>query len=197
MGRWPTSTMEQTMQAVFLDRDGVINENRPDHVKVWDEFRFLPGVPEAMARLCQAGVKVFVITNQAVVNRGLVPRQTVDTINNLMMRELASRGAYIEAVAYCPHRPEEHCGCRKPEPGLLLDLARRYDLDLRDTVLIGDALSDIEAGQAAGCRTILVQTGRGTEQLAIALARGKNGFAVAQDLAAAVDSLLLATVSVA
>ncbi|MHB1414180.1 MAG: D-glycero-alpha-D-manno-heptose-1,7-bisphosphate 7-phosphatase [Chloroflexota bacterium] len=185
------------MQAVFLDRDGVINENRPDHVKVWDEFRFLPNAPEAVARLCRAGVKVFIITNQAVVNRGIVPRETVDAINELMRQELASRGAYIEAVAYCPHRPEEHCGCRKPEPGLLLELARRYDLDLRDTVLIGDALSDIEAGQAAGCRTILVLTGRGPEQLTLATAGGKNGFAVAMDLAAAVDSLLLTVLSAA
>jgi D-glycero-D-manno-heptose 1,7-bisphosphate phosphatase len=178
------------MQAVFLDRDGVINENRADHVKSWSEFRFLPGAPGAIARLSQAGVKVFVVTNQAIVNRGLVSRATVDDINRRMVREIASRGGRVETVAYCPHRPEEACACRKPQPGLLLHLARRYTLDLTQTVVIGDALSDVEAGTAVGCRTVLVLTGRGRAQLAQAGAARVHDFAVAADLGAAVDLLL-------
>jgi len=178
------------MDAVFLDRDGVINENRTDHVKAWEEFRFLPNALEAIARLSRAGIKVFVITNQAVVNRGLVPRETVDAINQRMIEEVERHGGRIEAVAYCPHRPEEQCGCRKPQPGLILDLARRYRLDLRETVLIGDAASDLEAGQLAGCRTILVLTGRGNEQLALARRAGKGEFRMAPDLLAATDMLL-------
>jgi D-glycero-D-manno-heptose 1,7-bisphosphate phosphatase len=178
------------MAAIFLDRDGVINENRADHVKSWSEFHFLPGVSEAIARLSRAGIKVFVITNQAVINRGMVPRDVVELINRRMIQELRRQGGRIEMVAHCPHRPEEQCQCRKPEPGLLLSLARDYGVDLEDSVLIGDALTDIDAGQAAGCRTVLVLTGRGREQLAIAAAEGKNGFAVAADLAAAVDLLL-------
>ena len=176
-------------RAVFLDRDGVINENRPDHVKSWAEFQFIPGAPEAVARLSAAGIQVFVITNQAVINRGIVSRSTIDDINHRMVAELERRGARIEAVAYCPHRPEDHCQCRKPQPGLLLDLAHRYSLNLGDTAVVGDALSDIEAGQAAGCQTVLVLTGRGREQLALAKATGKGGFLLAADLSTAVGLL--------
>jgi D-glycero-D-manno-heptose 1,7-bisphosphate phosphatase len=180
------------MRAVFIDRDGVINENRPDHVKSWAEFRFLPGALEAVARLARAGLPAFVITNQAIVNRGLVAPETVDQINSRMAREIEARGGRIDAVAYCPHRPEEGCDCRKPRPGLLLDLAERFGIDLEESVFIGDALSDVEAGQACGCGTILVLTGRGREQLAEAQAAGRNGFRVADDLASAVDLLLKA-----
>lgn len=181
------------MQAVFLDRDGVINENRRDHVKNWSEFDFLPGAPEAVARLSRAGVKVFVVTNQAIVNRGLVSRDVVDGINRRMMRELMRHGGRVEEVVYCPHRPEEQCLCRKPRPGLLLSLAERYQVDLADSFVIGDALSDVEAGLAVGSQTILVLTGRGKEQLLLATLTGKNGFAVVPDLPAAADLVLSRT----
>ena len=181
------------MKAVFLDRDGVINENRSDHVKSWAEFRFLPGALEAIARLSKAGVLVFVITNQAIINRGTVSRDIVSEINRRMAQEIERWGGRIEAVACCPHRPEERCLCRKPQPGLLLDLARRYGLKLSDTAVVGDALTDIEAGLAAGCQAVLVMSGRGREQLAIATAAGKNGFRVAADLRSAVELLLQAS----
>jgi D-glycero-D-manno-heptose 1,7-bisphosphate phosphatase len=176
--------------AVFIDRDGVINENRVDHVKSWSEFRFLPGAVEAIARLTRAGMRVFVVTNQAIVNRGMVSRSTVDQVNAAMMDEIVRRGGHIEAVVYCPHRPDERCNCRKPQPGLLLNLASRFGLDLRKSAIVGDALSDVEAGRAVGSRTILVLTGRGREQLAYATSVGLGGFAVVDDLAAAVDLLL-------
>ncbi len=175
---------------VFLDRDGVINENRGDHVKSWSEFRFLPGALESIARLSRHGMQVFVITNQAIVNRGMVPREVVDDLNRRMMREIERGGGRIVAVAYCPHRPEEQCACRKPQPGLLLDLARAHGVDLRRTVVVGDALTDVEAGLAAGCEAILVLTGRGVDQLALATAAGRNGFAVAPDLPAATNLIL-------
>lgn len=178
------------MKTVFLDRDGVINENRPDHVKSWAEFCFLPGAPEAVARLTRAGLQAFVVTNQAIVNRGVVSRDTIDAINDRMVREIAYRGGRIEAVAYCPHRPDEHCQCRKPQPGLLLGLARQYELDLSESVLIGDALGDVEAALAVGCRAILVLTGRGPEQLELAQAAGRSDFRVASDLDAAIELLL-------
>jgi D-glycero-D-manno-heptose 1,7-bisphosphate phosphatase len=178
------------VRAVFLDRDGVINENRDDHVKDWSEFRFLPGAAGAVARLSQAGLLVFVITNQAIINRGLVSRHTVDAINQKMTRAIEQLGGRIQSVVYCPHRPDEGCACRKPRPGLLLEIANRYCLNLREAVLIGDALTDIEAGRAVGCESILVLTGRGPEQLALATASGKSGFTVARDLSSAVDLLL-------
>jgi D-glycero-D-manno-heptose 1,7-bisphosphate phosphatase len=178
--------------AVFLDRDGVINVNRPDHVKCWAEFEFLPGALEALARLAALGLPVIVVTNQAIVNRGMVPQRMVDEINCRMAAEIVRAGGRIDAVVYCPHRPEEACQCRKPQPGLLLEAARRYRLDLRRSVLVGDALSDIEAGQAAGCQTILVLTGRGAEQHALAARQGRNGYLVAQDLGEAVELLVAA-----
>ena len=178
------------VRAVFLDRDGVINENRNDHVKDWSEFRFLPGAAKAVARLSQAGLLVFVITNQAIVNRGLVSHRVIDTINQQMAREIEQLGGQIHSIAYCPHRPEEGCSCRKPQPGLLLEIANQYDLDLREAVLIGDALTDIEAGLAVGCESILVLTGRGPDQLNLAAKSGKRGFTVARDLSTAVDLLL-------
>ena len=176
--------------AVFLDRDGVINQNRPDHVKDWSEFQFLPGAPEAVTRLSQAGLRVFVFSNQAIINRGMVPRATVDSINQLMVREIQERGGHVEDVAYCPHRPDERCFCRKPRPGLLLALAERHGLNLRHAAVIGDALADVDAGLAVGCRAILVLTGRGREQLLLARATQKSGFVVAPDLEAATELLL-------
>src|SRR3984893_14496865 len=99
--------LEPVTGAVFLDRDGVINENRADHVKCWSEFRFLPGVPDAIRRLTQAGCLVFVISNQAIVNRGLVTHDMVEAVNGLMLREVLRSGGRIQAVAYCPHLPDE------------------------------------------------------------------------------------------
>lgn len=178
------------VKAVFLDRDGVINQNRSDHVKHWSEFHFLPGALRAVARLSQAGVGVFIITNQAIINRGMVSRETVDWINRRMVEEIERLGGRVEAVAYCPHRPDEQCSCRKPQPGLLVDLARKFGLDLRESAVIGDALTDLEAGQAVGCKTVLVLTGRGAEQLRLAEAVGMTGFKVAADLEAATTLLL-------
>jgi D-glycero-D-manno-heptose 1,7-bisphosphate phosphatase len=178
------------LSAVFLDRDGVINVNRDDYVKSWREFRFLPGAPAAVARLSSAGVRVFVVTNQAVINRGLVSRPRIEALNARMLRELRKRGGVVEAVACCPHREDEGCACRKPRAGLIFNLARRYAIDLSASALIGDALTDIEAGQSAGCRTVLVLTGRGSSELQRAALMGKKGFLIARDLEAATELLL-------
>jgi D-glycero-D-manno-heptose 1,7-bisphosphate phosphatase len=178
------------LRAVFLDRDGVINENRDDHVKSWSEFRFLPGAPEAIARLTQAGRQVFIITNQAIVNRGVVSCAVVESINRRMVDELERQGGRVADVVYCPHRSDEHCRCRKPEPGLLLRLAQRHGVTFHDAVLIGDARSDIEAGRAVGCETMLVLTGRGAAQLPRVLESSLGAVTVARNLGHAVDLLL-------
>jgi D-glycero-D-manno-heptose 1,7-bisphosphate phosphatase len=179
------------VEAVILDRDGVINENRADHVKSWDEFQFLPGAAAAIADFCRAGVRVFVMTNQAIINRGIATRETVDDVNRRMVNEIRRLGGSIEAVACCPHRPDQGCQCRKPQPGLLIDLASHFGIDLAKSVVIGDALTDIEAGLAAGCRAILVLTGRGREQLAGASASVRQTFVVAPDLSAIARWLVL------
>lgn len=178
--------------AVILDRDGVINENRADHVKSCEEFRFITGAREAIARLAQAGVRVFVVTNQAAVNRGLLSAEDIDAINLAMIREIERCGGSVEAVVYCPHRPDERCGCRKPRPGLLQALARDYQFDLGQSVLIGDALTDIQAGRAAGCANVMVLTGRGREQLLQVGAASVDDVHIVDDLQAAVDMLLQA-----
>ena len=105
------------MKTVFLDRDGVICQNRVDHVKSWAEFQFLPGALSAIAELTRAGCRVVVLTNQAVVNRGLMSAELVEEINRLMIEKVAEAGGRIDMVVYCPHRPEENCECRKPRPG--------------------------------------------------------------------------------
>jgi D-glycero-D-manno-heptose 1,7-bisphosphate phosphatase len=176
--------------AIFLDRDGVINRNRLDHVKSWAEFEFLPGVLDALRRLAQLEWPVVVISNQAIVGRGLVSRQTMDEISEQMTSVVWSVGGRIDRVFYCPHRPEEHCECRKPRPGLLLNAASEMGLDLTRSFFVGDAESDVRAAQAAGCRPVLVKTGRGFGQMARLRQSNVVGYYLADDLAEAVNWIL-------
>lgn len=145
---------------VFLDRDGVINRNRADHVKSWHEFEFLPGSLTGLALLHRAGYRTFVITNQAVINRGVLSSEDLDNIHRRLLAQVERAGGKIEAVLYCPHRPEENCGCRKPRPGLLEQVRQRYSVAPEGSWLVGDHANDIAAGLQAGCRTILVLSGR-------------------------------------
>jgi D-glycero-D-manno-heptose 1,7-bisphosphate phosphatase len=185
------STAKNLRPAIFLDRDGVINENRPDHVKSWEEFAFLPGALEALRALAGLGWPVIVISNQAIINRGLATRQTVDEINARMTAAIRDAGGRIDGVFYCPHRTDDGCDCRKPRPGLLFKAAADHGLDLARSFLVGDAESDVLAAQAAGCQAILVLTGRGAEQLACLQTHGVDGFYVADDLAAAVKWIIV------
>ncbi len=153
------------MSTIFLDRDGVINENRADYVKSWDEFRFLPGSREAIARLTQAGHRIVVCSNQAGVAKGVISIETVEDIHARMLAEIRKAGGVIEKVYYCPHGKEESCDCRKPRPGQLLRASRELGVDLSDAVFVGDSSTDIEAGMAAGVHTILVLSGLGMESL--------------------------------
>ncbi len=155
------------MGVLFLDRDGVINENRANHVTTWAKFRLLPGALEAMALLTRHGFRIFVVTNQACINRGLVERTTVDAIHLRLTQIAREHGARIEDVRLCPHRPDEGCDCRKPRPGMLLDLAHTYGFDPGCATIIGDALSDLAAGRAVGCAAVLVRSGRGEQQAAL------------------------------
>jgi D-glycero-D-manno-heptose 1,7-bisphosphate phosphatase len=152
-------------RAIFLDRDGVICENRSDHVKSWSEFRFLPGAQNSLVALGRLGLPIIVVTNQAIIGRGMVPAAVVDDIHRRMMAEVEASGGHIDRVVYCPHRPEDRCTCRKPEPGMLLQVADEMDIDLSQSYLVGDAATDLIAGQRVGCRTFLVLTGRGMQQL--------------------------------
>jgi len=177
-------------RAVFIDRDGVICRNRKDHVKSWEEFVFLPGVLNALVRLSRSDFLVIVITNQAIVNRGMVPVEVLEDIHRRMVRAVESVGGRIDRVLYCPHRPDENCGCRKPQPGLLLQAAREMGVDLSQSWLIGDALSDMVAARRAGCQRYMVLTGRGWQELVRCWKTGEWGFRVAMDLDHAVRALL-------
>ena len=182
-------------RAVFLDRDGVINANRPDHVKTWDEFEFLPGALPALARLKGLGWPVVVISNQAAIGRGQVSQGVVEDIHARMVARIQEAGGRVDRVFYCPHRPEERCGCRKPQPGLLLQAAQEMDLDLHGSFLIGDAESDIQAALAVGCRPVLVKTGRGLAHLGAIQSSYAGQFHLAENLAAAVDWIISAIAS--
>lgn len=152
--------------AVFLDRDGVINQNRDgDYVKSWQEFSFLPGSREAIQKLLKEDIPIIVISNQAGIGKGLVSDATVQEINRRLVAQTSVTDGKILAVYYCPHRVEDGCGCRKPKPGMLLEAAADWDLDLTQCYLVGDAMSDVEAGSAVGCTTLLVKTGRGSKAL--------------------------------
>lgn len=145
-------------KVIFLDRDGVINKKAPkaDYVKSWAEFEFLPGAIEAIKLLYSNGYKIFIISNQAGIARGLVSKSSLNLIHKNMLKILKKHGVKISGIYYCPHGWDEGCSCRKPEPGLLLQASREHFIDLTKAVFIGDDKRDLEAGNSAGCKTVLV-----------------------------------------
>jgi D-glycero-D-manno-heptose 1,7-bisphosphate phosphatase len=177
-------------RAVFIDRDGVICHNQNNHVKSWEEFVFLPDALEALTRLARSDFYIIVITNQAIINRHMVSAEVVEDIHARMVQAIETAGGRVDRVMYCPHRPDEHCTCRKPQPGLLLKAAEELGLDLAHSYLIGDAESDMKAGRAAGCQRYLVLTGRGRRQLIDCWLHGERGIRVKSNLEAAVNAIL-------
>lgn len=152
--------------AIFLDRDGVINRDSDLFIRSVDEFVLLPGSLEAIARLKEAGWAVVVCTNQSGVGRGLYSMATLDAIHNHLRALLAAVGTEVDGIYTCPHLPDTGCTCRKPKPGMLLRAASELNLDLAASFMVGDAPRDLEAGQAAGARPVLVRTGKGEQTLA-------------------------------
>jgi D-glycero-D-manno-heptose 1,7-bisphosphate phosphatase len=177
-------------RAVFLDRDGVINENRSEYVKSWDEFHFLPGALASLARLAQSPFSIVVVSNQSAINKGLVSWAEVNQVNAQMVRQVKANGGRIDGIYVCPHRPDEGCRCRKPEPGLLLQAAAELSIDLRSSFLVGDALADMQAGLNGRCLPLLVLTGRGQEELARVHEAGVVDFVYFRALPQVVDFVL-------
>jgi len=151
--------------AVFLDRDGVINRDRREYVRRWAEFQFLPGVLEAFRLLAPLPYRIIVVTNQSAIGRGFIDRSVVENIHRLMIAEIAGAGGRVDAVYYCPHAPEAGCDCRKPRPGLFLQAASDWQLDLETSWAIGDSARDIAAASAIGVRGILVRTSHGQDDV--------------------------------
>ena len=151
------------IKLVVLDRDGTINEDRDDYVKSADEWVPIPGALEAVARLHQAGWHVVVATNQSGLGRGLFDMYTLNEMHAKMNALLAPLGGRIDAVFFCPHGPDAQCACRKPAPGLMHEILKRFDIEPGQVITVGDSLRDLQAAQAAGCAAILVRTGKGAK----------------------------------
>ena len=146
---------------ILLDRDGVINEDSPDYIKSPEEWHPIPGSLEAIAALKQAGHTVCVATNQSGIARGYYSLDTLSAIHQKMQLALQQHHATLDAIAFCPHVDADHCACRKPKPGLLIQLQQQFNIAWKDTVFIGDSIRDLQAAESAGCHAILVATGNG------------------------------------
>lgn len=177
------------MKLVILDRDGVINVDSDAYIKSPAEWIPISGSLEAIAALTNAGITVAVATNQSGLARGLFDIDTLNRIHGLMVERVGAVGGQIDAIAFCPHGPDAGCGCRKPAPGLLLALARRFGVSLVDVPVIGDSVRDLEAAVRVGARPILVRSGKG-HLAAKNLPAHLAGVLVVDDLQSAVATLL-------
>lgn len=178
---------------VILDRDGVINADSSEFIKGLDEWLPLPGSIPAVARLCRAGFRVAVATNQSGVGRGLVAPDALAAMHRELAHQVAAAGGEIAGIVFCPHVPEDQCDCRKPKPGLYHQLARQFAIGLDGVAAVGDSLRDLEAALAAGCRPILVRTGNGAATARALTAHPDprlHDIVVLDDLSAAADFLI-------
>jgi len=186
----PSIPKPEATKLIILDRDGVINQDSATFIKTPDEWIPIPGSLEAIARLNQADYRVVVATNQSGIARGLFNIMTLNAIHQKMHAAAQSVGAEIDAVFFCPHAADDSCDCRKPQPGMLQTIAKRFDVSLKGLPMIGDSLRDLQAGYVVGCAPYLVRTGKGESTLAKGgLPPGTTSY---RNLAAVVDHLLKA-----
>lgn len=180
------------MKLIILDRDGVINYDSDNFIKTVDEFRFLPGSLDAMVQLSKAGYTIAIATNQSGIGRGLFDIPTLEQMHEKLTTALAQRGGEIAMIAFCPHGPDDGCDCRKPKPGMYLQIAEALHCSLDNVPVIGDSLRDLQAAHAVNAKPILVRTGKGERTLASRIAKGErlDGIPVYNDLSAAVAALL-------
>lgn len=176
------------MKLIILDRDGVINQDSDNYVKTVDEFIPLPGSLEAIVRLNQAGYRVAIATNQSGIARGYYDIATLNAMHDKLRRLLNEMGGQVDMIAFCPHGPDDNCDCRKPKPGMYLDIAKRFEISLHGIPIVGDSLRDLQAAQAVDATPILVRTGKG--ERTITKGEGLEDIPVYEDLAAVVSSLL-------
>jgi D-glycero-D-manno-heptose 1,7-bisphosphate phosphatase len=149
------------MKLVVLDRDGTINHDSDQYIKSPAEWKPIKGSLEAIARLTQSGHRVVVATNQSGIARGLFDMTTLNAIHDAMHRAVHQAGGRIDAIFFCPHANDANCECRKPRPGMLLEIGRRMNAPLEGVPVVGDALRDLQAAAAVGARPVLVLTGKG------------------------------------
>ena len=153
------------MKLIILDRDGVINHDSDAFIKSPDEWRPIAGSLEAIARLGKAGYRVVVATNQSGVGRGLFDLATLAAIHTKMHRAVTAAGGHLDAIFFCPHAADAHCHCRKPEPGMLEEILRRFQVEPQSVTAVGDSLRDLQAAAAVGTKPVLVLTGKGQKTM--------------------------------
>ena len=179
------------LPGLFLDRDGVIIEHRPNYVRSWEEVVILPQALRALASIRSSPLRVVIVTNQSAIGRGLISAEVSDEIDRRLLHEIEAAGGRVDGIFVCPHRPEAGCSCRKPRPGLILQAAQALNIDLPGSTLVGDNLSDLQAGQAAHVSTLaLVKTGLGEEQSQVPCPKGLGEFLVFADLEDALRNLI-------
>lgn len=177
--------------AIFLDRDGVLIENKSNYIRSWNDVKFFSDAVQALVKIRDSSFRIVIVTNQSAVGRGIISLETAYAINNRIVNYIENNNGRIDSVFMCPHAPEDQCECRKPKPGLFYQAANILSLDLEKSIMIGDALSDIIAAQAAGVKTnVLVKTGRGKDQLLLPEARRLPAFLVYDTLGAALENLI-------
>jgi len=177
--------------AIFLDRDGVIIENRYNYVRSWADVEIYPQALAALACVRHGPYKIIIVTNQSAVGRGIITLAAATAINRQLVRTIEQAGGRIDGVFMCPHAPADNCDCRKPKPGLFRQAAQAHAIDMDRSYMIGDALTDVIAGQAAGVgRSVLLNTGRGRDQALLPEAKGLAPLQIYETLKTALSDLL-------
>ena len=178
------------MKLIILDRDGVINEDSDDYIKSPEEWIPIPGSLDAIARLNHAGYAVAIASNQSGIARGYFDMQSLAAMSVKMNEMLSQHGGRIDAMVFCPHGPKEGCDCRKPKPGMLIEIGNRFKTSLGNVMFVGDNINDIKAARAAGVKPVLVRTGKGEKTAARLAENDFNDVPVYDDLDEVVNSIL-------
>lgn len=178
------------MKLIILDRDGVINEDSDDYIKSPEEWIPIPGSLDAIARLNHSGYAVAIASNQSGIARGYFDMQSLAAMSVKMNEMLSQHGGRIDAMVFCPHGPKEGCDCRKPKPGMLIEIGNRFKTSLGNVMFVGDNINDIKAARAAGVKPVLVRTGKGEKTAARLAENDFNDVPVYDDLDEVVNSIL-------
>ena len=177
--------------AIFLDRDGVLIENRANYVRDWSQVKVFPEAIKALSNPALEGYKIVIVTNQSAVGRKIISIETATNINDRLVNLIRSENGRLDSAYLWPHDPNDDCDCRKPKPGLLLQAAQNLSLDLERSWMVGDAWTDIQAGHAANVQgVIIIKTGRGADQLSLSPPRDIGDYLVCEDLSQALATII-------
>ena len=177
--------------AIFLDRDGVVIQNRSNYVRSWKDVEIFPEAVQTLSLYASIPYLIIFVTNQSAVGRGIITLETAQAINLQLVDTMKKKGCRIDGVFMCPHAPQAKCSCRKPLPGLLFQASKQLSVDLANSIIIGDAWTDLQAGFSAGLKqAALLKTGRGRQQLALATPPDLSDAPVFDNLSDALNTLV-------